>query len=244
MTSRNPMASVRIPANVTRILVVEGPEDKTFFCSLAQHLGINKKLYIVVCNGKDNLESALKSILNDGNFHNFDHIGIICDNDFPDSREGKGALETVQNEIDSANKGIDENLKKTRQLPIPPRPRETAGTKHKVSVLLLPGDDRDGMLENLVLDAIGKDEITKCTDAFYDCLEKQAKLKIQEARKPRSRLSVYISGKIVDKKYATNDDSRRWFLTQAVDMKWWADENMWDKPEFEQVRKFLANLAN
>ena len=242
MTSQTPVTAVRIPANISRILVVEGNEDNTFFQALAEHLGIQEQIYFVVCNGKNELATTLENILNDGNFHNFRHIGIICDNDFPDSRDGKGALETVQDEIDDANDAISENLKRTRELPTPARPREAAGTKPKVSVLLLPDDDRDGMLENLVLDAIGEDKITNCVDAYYACLEQQAQLKLQEAREPRSRLSVYISGKILDSKYATNDDSRRWFLTQAVCMKWWNDEDMWDNPAFHDAKAFLTLL--
>ena len=59
---------------------------------------------------------------------------------------------------------------------------------------------------------------------------------------PRSKLSVYISGKILDEKYATNDDSRRWFLTQAVEMKWWQDENMWEREAFNDAKAFLQQL--
>ena len=242
MTGQTPADSIRIPTDITRILVVEGPEDKTFFGGLAKYLGIQQEIYILVCNGKNNLKTSLASILNDGNFRNFDHIGIICDNDFPESRQGKGALETVLEEIDGANDKVDKQLKSRRQLPRPENPRVPVGTKPKVSVLLLPTDERDGMLENLVLDAIGVDEITKCADAFFACIKKQAQLKPRDARKPRSRLSVYISGKIVDKRFATNDDSRRWFLTQAVDMKWWDEENMWDKPAFDEAKEFLTQL--
>ena len=242
MMDQTPADSIRIPMGISRILVVEGPEDKTFFGGLAKHLGIQQEIYTVVCNGKNKLAITLTSILNDGNFPNFDHIGIICDNDFPESRQDNSALETVQGEIDSANNGIDENLKRTRELPTPARPREAAGTKPKVSVLLLPNDNRDGMLENLVLDAIGEDRIKNCVDAYFDCLEQQAQLELQEAREPRSRLSVYISGKILDSKYATNDDSRRWFLTQAVNMRWWASENMWNNPAFDDAKAFLSQL--
>ena len=71
-------------------------------------------------------------------------------------------MQVVHEEIDTANGNVDESLKATRQLPKPSKPREAAGTKPKVSVLLLPEDDGDGMLENLVLDAIGEDEITNC----------------------------------------------------------------------------------
>ena len=59
MTSQNPADSVPIPAHITRILVVEGPEDKTFFYSLAEHLGIRQDIHIVVCNGKDQLATTL-----------------------------------------------------------------------------------------------------------------------------------------------------------------------------------------
>ena len=34
------------------LLVVEGDDDNTFFCSLARHIGINE-LQIVVVGGKD-----------------------------------------------------------------------------------------------------------------------------------------------------------------------------------------------
>lgn len=234
--------TIRIPADASRILVVEGPEDKTFFYGLATHLAIEQEIFIVVCNGKDNLAATLASILTDGNFRSFDHIGIICDNDYPDSRDGKGALEAVCDEIDKANDMVTTNLRNSRMLPKPAKPREAAGTKPKVSVLLLPGDDKDGMLESLVLEAIGEDEITKWADEFYSCLEDKAKLSPQEARQPRSRLSVYISGKILDTKHATNDDSRRWFLTQAVNMKWWNEEELWQRSAFNPAKTFLTQL--
>ena len=231
-----------IPTNRSRIVVVEGPEDKTFFCGLAEHLGIKDQLHFVACNGKDSLKTYLANILIDTNYSRVHHIGIICDNDYPDSRNGNATIQVLHDEIDAANHEVSGNFRESRKLPKPSKPRVPVGTKPKVSVLLLPDDDRDGMLENLVLDAIGEDEITKCTDAFFACLEKEALLKLQEAREPRSRLSVYISGKIVDKKYATNDDSRRWFLTQAVHMKWWNESNMWAKPEFKEARDFLQQL--
>lgn len=242
MTRPNSADENHIPTGTSRLLVVEGPEDKTFFFGLMKHLAIEQQFHIVICGGKENLSSTLTNILNDGNFHQLIHIGIICDNDFPESRQGKGALEIIQEEIDKANEGVDENIKKSRQLPKPSYPQEAAGTKPKISVLLLPDTQNDGMLESLVLEAIGNNRITNCVDRYFDCIESQAGLQLQVARAPRSRLSVYISGKITDKKYATNDDSRRWFLTQAVSMKWWQEENMWGKPAFDAAKAFLKQL--
>ena len=55
----------------------------------------------------------------------------------------------------------------------------------------------------------------------------------------KSKLSVYLSGKVTDEDYARHDDAKRAFLTQAVEMKWWQDENMWDKSAFEDAKTFL-----
>ncbi len=123
----------------------------------------------------------------------------------------------------------------------PKEPREFTDESPHVGTLLLPSDSRDGAVEDLVLEAIGQDNIMDCVDEYLACLC-NAGLKSQEAREARSKLSIYISGKVLDKRYANNDDSRRGFLTQAVEMKWWKDENMWDKPAFDKAKAFVSQL--
>ena len=63
-----------------------------------------------------------------------------------------------------------------------------------------------------------------------------------EARLPKSKLSVYLSGKVTDEDFARHDDAKRLFLTQALEMKWWKEENMWDHPAFDQAKAFLKLL--
>lgn len=230
----------QIPEGISRVLVVEGNEDRYFFCKWLENMGRYGEFHFAVCDGKENIATALVNILNDDNFSNLVQIGIVCDNDYPESREGKLAFEVVLEELDRANDEV-RNYSPLRQLPRPEHPREPIGENPAVSVLLLPSDEEDGMLESLVLKAIGQNDIMDCVGKYFDCLN-AAGLKVREARKSRSRLSVYISGKILSTDFATNDDSRRWFLTQAVDMKWWRDNNLWHHPAFNDAKAFLTQL--
>ncbi len=229
----------RIPDGVSRVLVVEGNEDRYFFCKWLEYLGRHEEIYFAVCGGKDNIATELVNILNDDNFTNIDQVGIICDNDFPATRT-KASFEEILEALDKANNEV-KNSGPPRQLPRPEQPRQPIGLKPAVSILLLPDDDEDGMLEDLVLKAIGRNNIMDCVDEYFQCLG-AAGLATREARESRSRLSVYVSGKILAEEYATNDDSRRWFLTQAVDMKWWEEEDMWENPAFNDAKAFLRQL--
>ena len=229
-----------IPDEVSRVLVVEGNEDRYFFSKWLEHLGKHGECHFAVCDGKDNIAIELVNILIDDNFINIDQIGIICDNDYSESRHGKQAFEVVLEEIVRANQEVKESGP-LRELPIPEQPRQPIGNRPSISVLLLPADEEDGMLESLVLKAIGQNDIMDCVDEYFCCLNK-AGLELKKARESRSRLSVYISGKTLAEEFATNDDSRRWFLTQAVAMKWWEDAAMWDHPTFDDARAFLNQL--
>ncbi len=230
----------RIPDGVSRVLVVEGNEDRYFFCKWLEHLGRHEEFHFAVCDGKDNLAVELANILIDDNFTKIDHVGIICDNDYSEIRSGKQPFQIILEEIARANQEVKDSGP-LRELPTPEQPRRPIGDGPAISVLLLPADDEDGMLETLVLRAIGQNDIMDCVDEYICCLNR-ASLELKAARESRSKLSVYISGKILAEEFATNDDSRRWFLTQAVDMKWWADENMWDKPAFDDAKAFLLQL--
>ena len=69
-----------------------------------------------------------------------------------------------------------------------------------------------------------------------------AGISANEPRLPKSKLSVYLSGKVTDVDFARHDDAKRLFLTQALDMKWWDEEDMWNKPAFDDAKAFLRQL--
>ena len=232
------------PNNKLRLLVVEGPGDAYFFTKLLEHLGMKDRFEFVDCEGKHNLDAELTNILNRDDFAQITDIGIVLDNDYPENRNGKSPFATVIESIDVANENYTENNPSiSRELPKPHEPRVKTANSPRVSVLLLPSDEGDGAVENLVFAALPKDSVLDCVDAYFACLC-DAGVKANEARLSKSKLSVYLSGKVTDEDYARHDDAKRAFLTQAVDMKWWADENMWDKPTFDDAKTFLTQLLD
>ncbi len=230
------------PNSNLRILVVEGKGDEYFFTKLLEHLGKQDRFEFVDCEGKDNLDEELTNILNRDDFAHITDIGIVLDNDYPENRTGKNAFSTVLEAIDVANRNfIENNPQISRQLTKPRAPRAKTAGQPGISVLLFPSDNDDGAVEDLVFSALPTDNILDCVNAYFACLRKVG-FKANEARLPKSKLSVYISGKVTDEDFARHDDAKRLFLTQALDMKWWREEKMWDKPEFKNARDFLAQL--
>ena len=229
-----------IPEEATTLLVVEGQGDKVVFQELLLHLGLPGKFHILECGGKDRLGKTLSYLITDDRFLNIRAIGIICDNDYPASRGNETPLENVAKHISFANSEATASGV-SAQLDIPLRPREPTAGIPKVSVLLLPSDDADGAVEDLIFKAIGQDQIMDCVDDYLRCLTDNG-LSPQEARIARAKLSVYVSGKSLDSRHANSDDARRPFLTDAVRAKWWRDENMWGHPAFNPAKAFLTQL--
>ena len=225
-----------------RLLVVEGAGDEYFFTKLLEHLGKQDSVEFVDCEGKHNLERELINILNRDDFAQISDVGIVLDNDYPENRIGNNALAAAIEAIDIANDNfIENNPAISRRLDRPPAPRATTAGRPRLSVLLLPSDDDDGAVEDLVFSALPKDSILDCVNAYFDCLC-EAGVTINDARLPKSKLSVYISGKVTDEDHARHGDAKRLFLTQALDMKWWDEEDIWNHPAFDPAKALLSQL--
>ena len=169
--------------------------------------------------------------MNRDDFTRISNVGIVLDNDYPENRNGVNAFDTVIEAIDIANANYTENNPLlSRELAKPPAPRVKTAECPRISVLLLPSDEDDGAVENLVYSALPKDSLLDCVNAYFACLC-DAGVKPNQARLPKSKLSVYLSGKVTDKDFARHDDAKRMFLTQALDMKWWKERRY-----VEQVR--------
>ncbi len=225
-----------------RLLVVEGAGDKYFFTKLLERLGKKDCFEFVDCEGKDNLDKELTNILNRDDFAQITDVGIVLDNDYPENRIGINAFAPVIEAIDVANNNfIENNPDISRSLSKPRTPREKTKDFPRISVLLFPSDNDDGAVEDLVFSALPKDNILDCVNAYFSCLS-DAGVKAKEARLPKSKLSVYISGKVTDEDLARHDDAKRLFLTQALDMKWWEEEGMWNKRAFDDAKAFLTQL--
>lgn len=223
--------TIKIPDDEPRLLLVEGADDKEFFRKLAEYLDISGQIHLVSYEGKDNLKNYLLAILTDGCFAKRRHIGIVRDSDY-----NTNAFHSVI----SALKNTNRNANSKNKFSIPPEPLvRSAGLPH-VSVLPLPVDT-EGSLEDLALAALQADPIMPCVDDYFACLTKVG-LRISKNRASKNKLSVFISGKIVDSSQSTVRDVRRKFLREAVGMSWW-DNELWKHDGFKDAKAFLRQLA-
>ena len=221
-----------IPGDTSRLLLVEGKEDKEFFIQLGSHLKFPEEipLRILPYEGKDKLPKFLYQLIQDMNFKQVSQIGIVRDADY-----GTDALQSVRTAIKNAN------ANSLRQLPVPETVIEPSEGSPKVSVLILPSEKRDGMLEDLVLDALNDDLITPCVNDFFTCLMDR-KVEIVQERLSKARVRVFITGKNVDRQSAVGDDTDKLYLSDIYKMSWWRDE-FWRHPSFDEAKAFLRQLV-
>ena len=225
------MKNVMVDPNFQHVLLVEGSDDEVFFKKFAQHLAIDKDIHIVPYGGKTHLRSYLLAILNDINYpRNRKHIGIVRDSD-----RNTNAFDSVVSSLEFANK----NSSLIHKFSIPPAKLKRSTEAPYVSVLPLPPDEQ-GTLEDLVMSALNADPIMPCVEAYFECVEQYVP-RVSEERKSKSRLSVFISGKVIDMDEATNRDSKRKFLREAAAMKWWRPE-LWQYAKFKPIEDFLNQL--
>ena len=217
-----------IPEGTSRLLLVEGKEDKQFFIQL----GYPSELpCILQYEGKNNLAGFLYQLIQNSNFKQVSQIGIVRDADY-----GTDAFQSVRTAIKNAN------ANSPRQLPVPKTVIEPSEGSPKVSVLILPSEERDGMLEDLVLDALNNDPITPCVNDFFTCL-KDRKVEIVQERLPKARVRVFITGKNVDRQAAVSDDTDKLYLSDIYKMSWWRGAAFWKHESFDEAKAFLRQLV-
>ncbi len=214
------------PEPFTRLLLVEGDDDKAFFLSLAKHLDIQSEIYIYNYDGRDKLDDALITLVNDPRFELLKHIGIVRDADF-----NTDAFSSVRSRLLRANR-----INPRHQLPVPVRVMESAGDELKLSVLILP-DKVEGMLENLVLNAFRDDPAMECVDQYFACLQDLG-ITFKQVIDPKARTRVFLSAKAVDDRY-DHRTAEAWELAYIFRLEWWS----WNSPVFDIAKAFLRQLV-
>lgn len=221
-----------IPEGKSRLLLVEGKEDKEFFIRLGSHLKFPKGIpWILPYKGKDNLSKFLYQLIQGTNFKQVSQIGIVRDADY-----GTDAFQSVQTALENAN------ANSPRQLSVPKTVIESSEGTPRVSVLILPSEERDGMLEDLVLDVLKEDTIMSCVDDFFTCLTDR-KVEIVQERLSKARVRVFITGKNVDAQATVGKDTDKLYLSDVYKMSWWRDE-FWEHESLNDAKIFLQKLVS
>jgi len=222
--------NIRIPEDKSRLMVVEGKEDQEFFIQLATHLSVidGWPLQIEQLDGKGNFREFLLALTRHPRFGKLTSIGIVRDADF-----GTNSFQSVRDTIRSANDVSP------LQLPVPERVLEFAQGTPKTGVLILPSGEREGMIEDLIMDAFDEDPVAKCVDKYVGCLIAEGQ-SVSQARLPKARLRAFITGKNISTD-AEGDDFDRPRLSDVFRMSWWRAE-FWNHHTFDQAKAFLTQL--
>ena len=153
-------------------LLVEGSDARHFFEALVRHMRLSGSIQIQDFGGVNELRGFLSAFVRMPGFgETVRSVGIVRD------AEGNagGAFRSVQSSLRDNN------------LSVPDSPvRRTDGTP-AVSVLILPGGDRVGMLETLLCETFAGSPKDRCITAFLECVGAPA------ARPDKARAHAWLA---------------------------------------------------
>jgi len=193
------------------VLVVEGKEEELFFGGLIEHLGL-RGIQVMPIGGKEKLRRNLKALVMAADFSKVTFLGIVRDAD----EDPKAAFQSVCNALRTVN------------LPAPRHPLEAVGASPRVAVLILPGENMPGMLEDLCLGAVEQDLAMLCVEQYFECLQKQG-LSLP-GNMSKAKVQVFLASR--------HKAGLR--LGEAAQAGYWP----WDAEAFEQVIDFLQQIGS
>ena len=226
-----------IPDGITRLLLVEGNDDEIFFRNFVDHLAASSdtgllvsEFAIIQYGGRTQLTLRLRELKKADNFELITHIGIVRDSDF-----NTDALRSVQDRIRTVNK------EGAPRIDIPDHPIVPSTGDPKVSLLIVPSADREGMLDDLVMDALAVDPIANCVHNYFDCLEEKQVAIVPEKRS-KAQIRVFLIGKNVGLDTDVSGITDRLFLSNAYETQVWRQKNLWESPKLADAKAFLSQL--
>ena len=191
-------------------LLVEGNDPRNFFEAFVEHLSL-ANIQIQNFGGVSELGGFLRALVNAPGFQTVQSLGIVRDAE----TSAGGAFQSVQSALRNA------------VLPVPDSPAERTDTNPAVAVLILPGNNRQGMLETLLCESFADDPVEECIDDFFKCVESLPDVSIERADKARAHA------------YLTTKPNPHFSVGVAAKNDYW-DLN---HSVFNSVRDFLQTIA-
>ncbi len=138
-------------------LLVEGNDPRNFFEAFIKHQS-TANIQLQNFGGVSELSGFLRAFVNSPDFQTVQSLGIVRDAE----TSADGAFRSVQSALRNVTNVT---------LPVPDSPAERTGISPAVTVLILPGDNRQGMLETLLCETFADDPVNRCIDDFFKCVE-------------------------------------------------------------------------
>ena len=162
----------RIESNIQ--LLVEGNDPRNFFEAFTRHL-LFRDVQIHDFGGVNDLQNFLSAFIKMPGFDSVRSLGIVRDAE----TSAGAAFQSVQSSLAKAG------------LPVPNRAGEPRNANPAVTVLILPGGERSGMLETLLCETFENDGINQCIDDFFGCAESLPGVSID--RPDKARACAYLA---------------------------------------------------
>ena len=191
-------------------LLVEGNDQRNFFEAFTSHLSI-ANVQIQNFGGVNQLRDFLEGLVSATGFQTVQSLGIVRDAE----TSAGGAFQSVQSSLRNV------------ALTVPDSPAESTGASPAVTVLILPGDNRQGMLETLLCESFADNPVEECIDDFFKCVESLPDVSINNPDKARARV------------YLTTKPKPHFSVGVAAKNDYW---NL-DHSVFSTVRDFLQTIA-
>ncbi len=157
-------------------LLVEGNDQRNFFEAFIDHLSL-ENIQSQNFGGVNELRNFLPAFVNMPNFQSVQSLGIVRDAE----TSAGSALQSIQSSLRNA------------ELPVLDSPAKRTGISPAVTVLILPGDNRTGMLETLLCESFMDTPVNHCIDDFFVCVENLPDVSIKNPHKARAH--AYLTTK-------------------------------------------------
>lgn len=165
------LTRIRIDREVQ--LLVEGRDEVNFFSALVDFHNIDP-VQIQNLEGKDKLRKFLAALRRAPGFETVRSLGVVRDAD----ESPASAFQSVRDSLRNAG------------LPAPNRAGERSGEAPAVTVFILPGDNRPGMLETLLRESFAGGPEDRCVEEYLACVGGlPGRVHRQAGQGPHSRLA-------------------------------------------------------
>ena len=190
-------------------LLIEGNDQRNFFEAFIEHLSL-ENIQIQNFGGVNELRNFLPAFVNMPNFQIVQSFGIVRDAE----TSAGSAFQSVQSSLRNA------------ELSVPDSPAKRTGISPAVTVLILPGDGRSGMLETLLCESFADTSVDRCIDDFFTCVENLPDVSIKNPDKARAHA------------YLTTKPDPHFSVGVAAKNDYWD----LDHDVFRNVRDFLQKI--
>lgn len=159
-----------------KLLVVEGKDEQAFFTQLLLELELTN-IQIHAAGGKTRFRDRLEALVKGPGHETLTSLGVVRDADTNPVSAFDSICGTLR-ELDLA---------------VPATPLQTVGEAPRVTVMILPNAESEGMLEDLCLASMADDPAMICIEAYFDCLKKQIAPENFPRNPAKARLRAFLS---------------------------------------------------